>query len=256
MIGKESKSLLKWMSGNINVLRVVRYLFFANCGGENRNKNLFAGNLLIEKLYDRDCEKIANALIFRNQTRKTTHAGRNVPILKEVIANKSISFSKPISVLDIGSSFGLDSLSNYEVLRNKYEIDSYVLGDLYTEILYDQKRGLIFDQDGNLLQVLRKKGFVSINFEFKYPYQKFSNFHKFYLPKKLKEQYVFNKNTVISIKLIHPKLRSKKLASIFTLKRVDIFSDIKEKYDLILCFHLLTERYFTKEQINNAKEKI
>ena len=65
-----------------------------------------------------------------------------------VIDGLDLNFDKSISILDVGASIGVDALSNYEVLKKKMTVHHYTLGDLYTEIQYDKKRGLVFDQDG------------------------------------------------------------------------------------------------------------
>ena len=224
--------------------------WFANCGGINRKVEFFAGNLAAQEFDAQDYIKICFCLIFPNGTRKTTQQDRNA----SVIDGLDLNFDKSISILDVGASIGVDALSNYEVLKKKMTVHHYTLGDLYTEIQYDKKRGLVFDQDGHLLQVRKKYFFVNIYFEYKYNIQKLMGYPQRIYTQLLKSRYTIDNSSVEKISMIHPKLISdNSLRGVFSLKRMNVFEvQEEEKYDLIFCFHLLIQRYFSQTDIDKA----
>ena len=234
-----------------NITKVLRRHLpadlFDYCGGVHPDVRLFAGNLWKEVLSEADYYEMTRALITRNAIRKATKHGRNLRAIRDLLA-RGVQFSEPTHVLDVGASIGLDSWSTYQELSQRYEIDSYTLGDLNTELLYDEERGLIFDQDGFLLQVRRDGYFVSIYFEFDRWYQSLVNIPGRLYSKLLKASLRFRQNGLARIKLVHPSLRADEPGSAFRLRRIDLFKRIGGEYHIILCFHLLTDRYFSSEE--------
>jgi hypothetical protein len=100
-------------------------------------------------------DAIVDQLTMTNGVTKTTYAGRLAPSLSAALSAVRLPTSE-IGVLDLSSSTGLSSLQCLAVLREKYQVADYVLGDLYHSVLYDPRRGCIFDESGNLLQVAFK----------------------------------------------------------------------------------------------------
>jgi len=228
----------------------------AHCGGANRLANHFAANLLRDDLSEKEIEAISRSLILSNGVRKTTNANRNCDALRGLLQDGTFRFVEPIRVLDIGASFGLDASSNYRLLADNLPVAEYVLGDLHNELLFDEARQLIFDQDGNLLQVLRNGYFVNINFEYKFWYQKWVNIPKRLYPALLRRQYHFDPRTATSIKLVDPRLRVGQPDSPFAAKRMSVFDALDENFDLIICFHLVTSRYFSERECRVAKQHL
>lgn len=221
---------------------------FANCGGTNLRSDRFAGTLLKDNLSEELFAGIMHSLIFPGGVRKTTAYGRNVGILEYLLAEGQIEFPKhSLSVLDMGASGGLDAISTYQFLSRKTKVEHYTLGDLYTHVSYDPKRGLIFDQDGNLIQIKRRFGFVSTNFECNTYVRKLLSWPKRLRPWLLERRYRrFSDSTdLIEIPLVHPDSK-------FSMKRMDVFEPIQESFDFVICMHLLIERYFLKSKIEDG----
>ncbi len=216
-----------------------------NCGGRNRETSLFAANLLKPDLSESMYQRIASALIFSNGVRKSTHTGRNAPILQALFERKEIGFPGIIRVLDIGASLGTDAISNLEVISRYVGVESYTMSDLYTNLLYDPDRKIIFDQDGNLLQVLGRRHFTSLNFEYKYRIEHLYHLFNRLYTARLKKRYQEVKpetGRIIHIPLVYPSLLSNPR---FRTARMDVFQPIGERYDLIICMNLLQTRYFS-----------
>lgn len=228
-----------------------------NSGGVNKKLQNFAGRLLQDDLSDEQYYAITSSLIFQNGVRKTTAKNRNLSDLKEVFPNEYRSPSKPIRVLDMGCSIGLASLANYDYLSQFYDVKEYVLGDLYTELLYDQDAGLIFDQDGNLLQVLRNKDFVSVNFEYWFLVERLKTICAERTANKLRRSCIFNRDKCVKIELLHPRLKETQNGKVFKLERMNVLEPIAgEGFDIILCFFLLVKRYFNEEQLRQAYDNL
>ncbi|MFO7722579.1 MAG: hypothetical protein R6V49_05070 [Bacteroidales bacterium] len=221
-----------------------------NCGGRNRDIALFGGNLLNQGLSTAQYLQIAGALIFRNGVRKSTHAGRNAPVINAIFDHERISFKAPVKVLDIGASLGIDAMGNLKTIEEHIPVESYTLGDLYTELHYDPEQKLLFDQDGNLLQILFYNHFVNLNFEFKYPLQKIVQCRNRKYTRRIARTYKKVKpisNQIIQVPLVHPSVGSNPK---FRMERLDVFAPLKEKFDLIICMNLLQTRYFDKDEVN------
>ncbi len=221
-----------------------------NCGGFNRNTSLFAGKLADKEITDEEWLKLVNALIFYNGVRKSTKFWRNAPVLEKLLSDKTLQWNnKPIRVLDIGSSVGIDAIGNLEVLEKYTEVNQYVLGDLFTALEYDVSGQKIFDQDGRLVQILLDNCFVNLNFEFKYYLEPV-----FHILNLIKTWKIRNRNTAITppaggtipIPLIYPPVIRNPL---FHSSRINVFEPLDEKFDLIICMNLLQTRYFSRSMI-------
>lgn len=227
----------------------------SNCGGRNPRHERFAGHLARRDIPEEQYVAICHALIFPNGVRKTTSPRRNTELVKSLLDRGMLQLAPRMRVLEAAASAGLDALSNHELLAERCAIDQYVLGDLHTHVLYDRKRGLVFDEDGTLLQIDGKTHFVSINFSYRYPFQKWVT-----LPMKLRpfllEQRRENSfgpaDPLERIPIAHPALRIDEPGTPFTVRRMDVFEPIDGRFELIICLHLLVPMYFPPETINRA----
>jgi SAM-dependent methyltransferase len=227
-----------------------------NCGGRNRNTGLFSANLLQQGISTEQYLQIAGALIFRNGVRKSTHEGRNAPVISSILNRLNLSFRGPVKVLDIGASLGLDATGNLEAIEKHFPIVSYTLGDLYTELLYDPEQKLVFDQDENLLQILFYNHFVNLNFEFKYSFQRIVQCRNRKYTRRIARTYKKVKpikTQIVKIPLIHPSVGANPK---FSAERMDVFNPLKEQYDLIICMNLLQPRYFSGRMVQKGIDNL
>jgi hypothetical protein len=222
---------------------------FCNCGGMNRRGSRFAGRLLKSNLSDEEYEAICHSLVMPNGVRKTTVESRNTELLRRLWKSEQLPLANPISVLDVGAGFGLDALSTWQFLSEHVDVERYVLADNYTHLLYEPARQLVFDQDHNLLQVSRGSGFVSIHFSYNYAFQKITYAGKRVLPARLKRKYEFDPVAeIIRIPIVTPRIQLNG-KSPFELRRMNVFETVHGQFDLIVCMHLLVNRYFSPNQI-------
>lgn len=228
-----------------------------NCGGFNPDVTLFAGRLTSGEITDDKWLKMVNALIFENGVRKSTRFNRNAPVLERLIADGTLRWDKRgIKVLDMGASVGIDAIGNLKVLSKHFRVNRYTLGDLYTEIQYDTFTQRIFDQAGNIVQVLLPNGFITLNFEFKYRIEPLFHWQNRRKTLKLKKQLAGvkpNPDDTITIPLIYPPVKDN---PVFTLEKVNVFEPMQEKYDLIICMNLLQPRYFPQQMIDLGNQNL
>ncbi len=223
--------------------------FRRHCGGFHRDPRFFAANLLDPDLPSAMYSRIASHLIFPNGVRKSTYPGRNATVLEALFAEGRFSSATPLKVLDIGASFGMDSQSNLEAILKYCPVDSYVLGDLYTSLLYDPETGVVFDEEGNPVQVRLRQGFVNLYFEFKYPIEKIYHLINRYKTAKILKQYQGikpNARKAITIPLFHPEVLQN---PVFKTARLNVFGKIPDKFNLIICINLLQTRYFNEDKV-------
>lgn len=218
----------------------------SNCGGTNRRGSRFAGRLGSPDLSDDELVAICHSLILPNGVRKTTAPSRNSIVVERLVRSCVLELPSSVRVLDVGASIGLDAKATCDALQRATHVSEYVLGDLYTKVLYDRERGLVYDEDGQLLQVRRGGGFVSIYFSYNYFWQRLTNMPKRVRPALLRRRYPFDPaRPVAEAALVHPSLRIGEPASPFRLRRLDVFEPLRDEwFDLIVCMHLLVPRYF------------
>jgi hypothetical protein len=147
------------------------------------------------------------------------------------------------------------------LLSRSARVERYDIGDLYTKLLFDQERGLVFDEDHQLVQVLRPLSFVSIHFAFNYGYERFLTLPKRLRPLLLSRRHRYAPDRpMVDIPLVHPSLAVDQPGSPFHLRRLDVFKPIgdskTDRYRLIICMHLLLPRYFTPEQIERGVDNL
>lgn len=228
---------------------------FANCGGTNLRSERFAANLLRDDLSDDQFLGIMHSLIFPNGVRKTTARGRNTAVLRKLLDEGALALPRrPLRVLDIGASGGLDALATHALLSSVGRVESYMLGDLHTRVLYDRDRGLVYDEDGDLVQVRRRVGFVATHFEYSFRYQRLMNLPKRVRPWLLRRRFSAPADgaALVPIPLVHRSLRVGSPGSPFRLARMNVFQAIPGEYDLVICMHLLVDRYFSRERIEEG----
>ena len=227
----------------------------SNCGGRNRRHERFAGHLAQRNIAEEQYVAICHSLIFPNGVRKTTSARRNTELVQSLLDRGLLKLPKHVRVLEAAASAGLDAISNHELLAPLCTIDAYVLGDLHTHVLYDRVRGLVFDEDGKLLQVDGKTHFVSINFSYAYPFQRWATIPLKVRPRFLeqKRENAFDPNATLErVPISHPALRIDEPGTPFTVRRLDVFDPIEGRFDLVICLHLLVPQYFPEEVIERG----
>jgi len=233
----------------------------ANCGGKNLRGARFAGNLHGKRVDDAQFLAICHSLILANGVRKTTSPNRNAATLARLVAKGRLKLGRDLDVLDAGASVGLDAGATLALLEKHTTVRSYTLGDLCVAVLYDPARGAVFDEDGRLLQVRERLGFTSMHFSWSEPAgeaaaQKVLNLTKRLRPWLLAKRHLFKtSDALVRIPLVHPSVKLDG-ASPFRMKRVDAFGPIDERYDLIVCMHLLVERYWSKETIEKGERNL
>ena len=228
--------------------RIVSVL--SNCGGTNWASGRFAGNLADGTISEEEFTAICHALIFPNGVRKTTKRGRNTAVFRDLVDTGALTLPAAARVLDIGASGGLDALATLDLLSQRSVVSKYMLGDLYTCVLYDRERGLVFDEDHNLLQVRRGRSFVSVNFSYNFDFQRLTNLPKRIRPWLLRRRYAYRAGpNVVRLPLAHPQLAIDSPGSPFQLRRMNVFEPIADVFDLVICMHLLVPRYFAPQQI-------
>jgi hypothetical protein len=197
---------------------------------------------------------IVEGLVFKNGVKKTTSFARQSAILSRVLPTLTLNRDR-IKVLDLPSSIGVASLATYDLLSARWPITSYVLGDLFFEIIYDEKRDCIFDDSGNLLQLGRWNGFFSV-YRPGFSTRRFRALPALILwPLHLRSWFArqtyrfIPSDPGISILLVHPEVERRINEGVFQLRRTDILSAIEGQYDLILSFNLLVTRYFPSDLI-------
>lgn len=228
-----------------------------DCGGINKHPELFGANLAQKELSNEAYVRMVNSLIFPNGVRKSTGIRRNAPLLATLLDSGQLGWDKPsIRVLDMGASIGMDATGNLEEIQKHIQVESYTLADLFTALLYDPERKLIFDQDGKVIQVMLDQSFASLYFEFKYriePLYHIANLIRTYLLRRKFKKIIPDPETTLEIPLVFPPVKEQPA---FRVQRADVFKTIPGTYDLILCFNLLQPRYFTKEQIETGNDNL
>lgn len=219
----------------------------SNCGGSNPRHDRFAGHLAKRDVPEEQYLAICHALIFPNGVRKTTSPGRNTELVKSVLDRGFLELKPEMRVLEAAASAGLDAISTHALLSERCRVTEYVLGDLHTHVLYDRARGLVFDEDGHLLQVDRRRSFVAMNFSYAYDFQRWTNLPKQVLPFYLGRRHgdaFGGARDLERVPIAHPALRIGAAGSPFEVRRMDVFEPIEGAFDLIVCLHLLVPQYF------------
>jgi hypothetical protein len=210
-------------------------------------------------------DSIVDMLVMPNAVTKTTYANRLAHSLSSVLA--AIDLPNPeIRVLDLPASTGIASLQSLALLRERYRVSCYVLGDKYHRILYDARRRCVFDDQGNLLQVAFGRYYFSI-------YRGHVSGDEYTLLSScllfphsivgwyLRRRYRFEpRRDYQQLLVVHPEVEKLLDREVFRLQEMDVFEPIPGRYELILSFNLLQQNYFPAERIragvNNLAEAL
>jgi phosphoribosylcarboxyaminoimidazole (NCAIR) mutase len=196
---------------------------------------------------------ILDALVLPNGVSKSTWANRLGRSLSTVLSAVALPTAE-IRVLDVPSSAGLASLQLLAILQQRYRVTSYVLGDKYHELLYDPRRGCIFDAQGNLLQVAFRKYYFS-------PCRGRADgdtgalLRCLRLPHHLVAWYLRRRYRFAPelqyrrVSVVHPEVERLRARRIVQVREMDVFQPIPGRYDLILSFNLLHRNYFPADAI-------
>ena len=208
-------------------------------------------------------DKVVDSLVMKNGVKKTTYSMRQLGILAALVEEERFSCHKePVTVLDIPSSTGIASLDFYDLLVKFYKVRAYVLGDLYFTVLYDRERECIFDEEGNLLQVKLRNGFFSL-----YRPHSLGDRYNIWagcllIPLGVASSYLRRKypyrpeNDYQAIALLHPDVEKRLGDGSLSVRRMDVFKVIEDKFDIIISFNLLQRNYFPVERIQRGIENL
>jgi hypothetical protein len=233
----------------------------SNNGGFNSRRARFAG-LLADRPTAPERIAILHSLIFPNGVRKTTAPGRNSERINR-IARTYLTGRKELKVIDVGSSSGLDASETVRRLSSTYRVTRYVLADLYPGVHYDPQSGVVYDEDGHPLQLsLGPFGFFSFHFSHNFAWQVPLSLAERIVAESLKSL-VPEPGATKELLLADPSLMDAagSLLPPFELIRFNVFkSKLDSEFDLVVCLHLLVERYFGERTIDrgigNLKELV
>jgi len=211
---------------------------------------------------NRDFLSIVDCLVLANGVTKTTYPHRHDAILSELLNRDVLSFNTPyVRVLDIPSSVGVSGLASRELLTNHYTITAYTLADICFHVLYDESRGCIFDDAGNLLQLRGRWGFWSVYRPHMHgdghgplariPLSVFDLYSAL-----LRRRFPFNRSATRALSLIHPNVQGYVESGEIQLAHIDVFQPIPCEYDLILSFNLLQRNYFSDEELALGRKNL
>ena len=208
-------------------------------------------------------DRIMDTLVMKNGVTKKTYPMRQDPILTQVLADTNCRFQKfAITVLEVPSSTGIASLANFATLSQSYRIRTYVLGDLFFHLYYDTDRECVFDDEFNLLQVKLKNRFFSI-YRAERSGDAYSHLTAVLLfpfelaSRHLRKKYAYSTTSNnVPILVLHPDVEARVRTGDLTVRKMDVFHDIGDRYDLILCFNLLVRDYFPPDQIAKGMENL
>jgi hypothetical protein len=216
-----------------------------------------SGNDELRQKLSTQFDAIIDQITMPNGVGKQTHSNRLVSSISAVLSAIQLPHVE-IRVLDLPASAGTASLDNLALLEERYRVTSYVLGDLYHAILYDETRRCIFDEHGNLLQVGFKWLFFSV-----YRVGTLSERYKaknqfFALPHDvmawyLRKRYRFKSGAAYRrLLVVHPEVERIVGQGLCRLEEMDVFQPISDGYDVIISFHLLQQGYFPPEIIKKG----
>jgi hypothetical protein len=206
-------------------------------------------------------DAIVNQLTMQNGVTKETFANRQENDLSAVLSAVQLPDTK-LRVLDLPSSTGIASIRTLAQLQERYQIDSYVLGDKFHAILYDPSRQCVFDDHGNLLQVGFKHVFfsvqrVGVSGSSYTLFTKVLAFPQRVVARHLQKRFRFDPDVHYKrLLVVHPKVENLLGRSAFSLQEIDVFQSIPGRYELVLSFNLLSRSYFTSEAISVGLRKM
>lgn len=223
----------------------------ANCGGISFRSRRFAGRLA-SPVGSRERIEIMHALIMPNGVRKTTNTARNTSTIERIVQQHGRVLPPAATVIDVGCSAGVDSVSTLACLRKNRQVARYVLADLYTAVLVDPASGMVYDEAGAPLQRRIAGGFFSFNFSYNYGWQRVLHLPYVALARFLREAAPKPGGGLKKVILMTDELLEDGVpVAPFEVRTLDVFEAPKEeeRFSLVICLHLLVKRYFSAERI-------
>ncbi len=242
---------------------------------EGHDADKFAGNLVTLKteyanssqqeqsqLSKRFIEIVDN-LVLQNGVTKTTHFKRQNAVLANILGLGRIDLEgKRLRVLEVPSSIGIASLGTYDLLSERYVIDSYTLGDLCLEVYYDRARECVFDDVGNLLQ-FKDNGRMFTMYRPHTSGNLYNSLISALLSPLCLQAWVARRKFQFDgghhyepIRVLHPEVEERVRQGVFRLQKLDVFVPSEGEYELILCFNLLQRNYFSQDRIDVALDNL
>jgi hypothetical protein len=200
-------------------------------------------------------DAIMDSLVMPNGVTKTTYAQRQDQSLIRILDHDGCKLNTPIRVLDVPSSAGTASLNMYAILCQRYQVVSYVLGDLYVDVVCDPKRRCVFDSQGTLLQVGFDRRFFSTHRAHASGDVNTWLTRLLLIPHDicswyLKKRYPFaESDSNVRTRLIHPEIQALAADGTVSIEKVNVFETVAGTFDVILSFNLLQRNYFPPERI-------
>ncbi|HEX6749979.1 MAG TPA: class I SAM-dependent methyltransferase [Longimicrobium sp.] len=202
-------------------------------------------------------DAVLDSLVLPNGVAKTTYRRRQNAALAAFLERpERPPDGSPLRVLDLPSSSGASSLDTLALLRTRYPIGAYVLGDLCQEVYLDPETGCVYDAAGRLLQVRTPGGFFSL-------YRSFSGGDAYspltraaLLPLALRARRLRRRHALapgrglVPLPLVHPGVQELARGGQVTIRDMDVFAlDAEGEFDLAISFNLLQRSYFPPERI-------
>ena len=206
--------------------------------------------------------EVLDALVLRNGVKKTTYPMRHSAAIGAFLRVTEFAGGQSIRVLDVPSSTGISSLTTLQLLRERFDVEAYVLGDLAFRVHWDRERQCIFDDEWNLLQVKTGDSFFSIYrghasgdvspFLAKlwlYPI----HWRAARLVRRYRPDSGMPTQTVL---LVHPEVERVMGDDVISAERMNVFEPGQESFDLILSFNLLQRNYFPASVIRQGLDSL
>lgn len=202
--------------------------------------------------------EVLDALVLPNGVKKTTYPMRHSSAIATFLQVSEFSRGQSIRVLDVPSSTGISSLTTLQLLKGRFTVDAYVLGDLAHRIYWDRERQCIFDDESKLLQVKTGDSFFSIyrghaSGDVFPPLAKLWLYPLHWKATRLVRRHAPNSSkSMQTVLLVHPDVERTLDDGVISVKRVNVFEDGQQSYDLVLSFNLLQRNYFSTSKVQQG----
>jgi hypothetical protein len=206
--------------------------------------------------------EILDTLILPNGVKKTTYPMRQSSAIAAFLQVSEFSRGRSIRVLDVPSSTGISSLTTLQLLRDRFTVNAYVLGDLAHRVYWDRERHCIFDDQSNLLQVKTGDRFFSIyrghtSGDVFPPLAKLWLYPMHWKATRLVRRYAPNPSKSMQcVLLVHPDVERMLDGGVISVESVNVFDDGQESFDLVLSFNLLQRNYFAAAEIQRGLDAL
>lgn len=206
--------------------------------------------------------EVLDALVLPNGVKKTTYPMRHSAAIAAFLQVTEFSSGRSIRVLDVPSSTGISSITTYQLLRDRFKIDAYVLGDLAHRVYWDLDRQCIFDDEWNLLQVKAGDRFFSIyrghaSGDVSPVLAKLWLYPIHWRANRLVRRYAPNPSkSMQAVLLVHPDVERMMDEGIVSVQRMNVFEAGEESFDLVVSFNLLQRNYFPSSAIQRGLDSL